>query len=218
MEILTAIHDTGFATWVRESPSLFAFTGILFLHAVGLAFAVGVSAAIDLRILGVAPNLPLAPMEKLFPVIWVGFWINVLSGVPLLMANAEQDLINLTFYAKMLFIALAVVSVRMVRHQVFGDMATQPAVPTLVRSTADDPMLRSAPLRSRANPDLTAVAVLDPPVEILDATPAPTYSLPASLPRRARILAAASLFLWAAAIVAGRLCEYPSLLGLDYLR
>ena len=164
MEVLVSIHDSAFSTWVRESTSLFAFTGVLFFHAVGLAFAVGVSAAIDLRILGVAPRLPLAPMEKLFPVIWVGFWINALSGVPLLVANATQDLINPVFYAKMLFIALAVVSVRLLKNQVFGNPAS------------------------------------------LDTNP---------VPQKGRSLAVASLAFWAGAIVAGRLCEYPFLFGLD---
>jgi hypothetical protein len=134
MEVLVSIHDSGFGTWVRESVSLFAFTGFIFLHAVGLAFAVGLSAAIDLRVLGFAPRLPLAPMEKLFPIIWIGFWVNVLSGVPLLIANATQDLINPVFYAKLLFVALAVVSVRLVKNQVFGNPASLNTNPAPQRS------------------------------------------------------------------------------------
>lgn len=203
MGILTAIQETTVATWVRESPSLFGFTGILFLHAVGLAFAVGVSAAIDLRILGVAPRLPLAPMEKLFPVIWVGFWINALSGVPLLMANAEHDLINPTFYAKMLFIALAVVSVRKVRRHVFRDLVAQPVL-AYGEGRRDNPIHHGTPLGGRGTFETTAAAVLNGTEEIV--------------PPRAKFFAVVSLFLWAAAIVAGRLCEYPELLGLDYLR
>lgn len=214
MEILAAIHDTAFSTWVRESNSLFAFTGLLFLHAVGLAFAVGVSAVIGLRILGVAPRLPLAPMEKLFPVIWVGFWINALSGVPILMANADQDLINPVFYAKMLFIALAVVSVRQVKSQVFRDAASLETTPVERRETRGNPVRHAEAFRGRANLDMTPVAILDPPVAVPDATPVQTIPLPT----KAKILAAASLAFWSGAIVAGRLTEYPSLFRLDYLR
>ena len=53
--------------WVRESPSVFAFPGILSVHAIGMALVVGLNAAIDLRILGFAPHVPLMEMKRFFP-------------------------------------------------------------------------------------------------------------------------------------------------------
>ena len=41
-----------------------------------------------LRLLGVARSIPLAPLRGLFPVMYVGFWVDALSGLALLSANA----------------------------------------------------------------------------------------------------------------------------------
>jgi hypothetical protein len=80
MELLASIENSGFATWVREAPSVLAYPTVLALHTFGMAFLVGTNAAIDLRILGVAPGLPLAPMERFFRVMLLGFWVNAVSG------------------------------------------------------------------------------------------------------------------------------------------
>ena len=49
---------------------MFAFPGILALHAIGMGFAAGLAAALDLRILGVAPGVPLAEFRRFLPVLW----------------------------------------------------------------------------------------------------------------------------------------------------
>ena len=46
------LESTALSQWVIGSPSLFAFPGILTLHAFGMGFAAGISAVLDLRILG----------------------------------------------------------------------------------------------------------------------------------------------------------------------
>ena len=65
---LAQLEQTGFCTWVRESTSLFAFPGILLLHTIGMGLVVGINAGIDLRVLVIAPAIPLSPLEKFFPV------------------------------------------------------------------------------------------------------------------------------------------------------
>lgn len=127
MEILLSIENSGFGTWVRESPSLLAYTLFLSLHAVGLAFLAGPNTAIALRLLGYAPGIPLAPMEKLFPIMYAAFWINAVSGAALLTATATDDLINPMFYLKLGFIALAVVNLLLLRRHVFRTPAPAPA-------------------------------------------------------------------------------------------
>ena len=86
-----------------------------------MGLVVGISAGIDLRILGIAPALPLAPMEKFFPILWIGFWINAVTGTLLLMADATTKMANPDFYVKMVFIALALINLRMLRTRVFRD-------------------------------------------------------------------------------------------------
>jgi hypothetical protein len=100
---------------------LLAFPGILLLHTIGMGLVVGIAAGIDLRILGFAPALPLAPMKKYVPVLWFGFWINAVTGTMLLVADASTKLINPDFGIKMGFIVLAVINFRLIEKKVFGD-------------------------------------------------------------------------------------------------
>ena len=122
MDFLFAwLEASALSVWVRESPSVFAFPGILSLHAIGMALVVGMNAAIGLRILGVAPHVPLMEMKRFFPVIWIGFWINAASGVALLIGYPTKALTNPVFYAKMVFIALGLVDQRLIRNHVLRD-------------------------------------------------------------------------------------------------
>jgi hypothetical protein len=133
MDTLIAIEETALATWVRESPSLWAYPTILFLHTIGLALLVGVSTAVDLRILGVAPSLPLTRMRSFIPLMWVGFWINALSGVALLVADASTKVFNPVFLIKLVLIGLAVANMRAIDTRIFGTNASQAAGPSKVR-------------------------------------------------------------------------------------
>jgi len=121
MDFLLHIEQSAFCTWVRQSESLFAFTGVLLMHTIGMGIVVGLNACIDLRILGFAPALRLSPMEKFFPVLWFGFWVNAITGTILLGVDARAKLTNVDFYVKMVFIILAVINLRMIRKRVFRD-------------------------------------------------------------------------------------------------
>ena len=112
---------------MRESSSLWAYPTILFLHTVGLGFLVGLNAAIDLRILGVARRMPLAPIEAFYKIMWAAFWVNALSGTALLVADATTKLMNPVFYIKMGFVALAVINMAVLRRRVFRRAATDAA-------------------------------------------------------------------------------------------
>jgi hypothetical protein len=123
MELLAWIEGSALGVWVRESVSLGAYPGLIALHAIGLAFVVGPSVAIDLRLLGVASALPLAPLEKLFPVMWAGFWVNTLSGVALTVAYATTLLVNPVFLIKLVFVVAAVVNLRLIKDRVLRPAA-----------------------------------------------------------------------------------------------
>src|SRR6058998_3361765 len=100
--IFKTIEESGISTWIRDSPSFFAYWFILSFHALGMGLLVGASVVIDLRILGVARDLPLSPLKGLYGIIWTGFWIQVISGTfPL--------------------IALAVTVMQVLKKRVFSD-------------------------------------------------------------------------------------------------
>ena len=122
MEILAQLEASRFAMFVKESGT--AYTTVLAYHTIGLAFLVGISGGTALRILGVARDLPLAPMEDFFPLMWVGFWINAVSGVVLLSLYPTNFLTDGSFYIKLGAVALAMVNIRMLRAHVFRDGAS----------------------------------------------------------------------------------------------
>jgi len=121
MEYLKWLEETGISNFVRESPSIFAFPTVLLLHTIGMALCVGVNAGIDLRILGFAPSIRMAPLERFVPVLWLGFTINAITGTLLVMQDASTKLRNPDFYLKMVFIAVALIILKMTRTRVFRD-------------------------------------------------------------------------------------------------
>lgn len=122
-ELLETIENSGFSIWLREAPTVLAYPTVLALHAIGMAFLVGLNTMIALRILGFASGLPLAPMDKLFKVMFVSFWVNAISGLMLTALQAINFMSNPTFYIKMAAVAAAVVCMRSLRTTVFGDLA-----------------------------------------------------------------------------------------------
>ena len=79
MEYLIWVEGTAFSIWMRESGP--AFFGSLILHSVAMGFVAGVHVALDLRILGLAPQIPLSLMTRFFPVLRASLIAVVLSGV-----------------------------------------------------------------------------------------------------------------------------------------
>jgi hypothetical protein len=124
---LRAIEDTGISTWLRESESPFAFYFVLLFHTFGLALLVGANAVVDLRLLGVQREIPLAPLKRLFGIMWLGFAVNAVSGVLLLVAYPTKALTNPIFYLKLILIASAVLVMTKLNSQVFDDLSLDEA-------------------------------------------------------------------------------------------
>jgi hypothetical protein len=122
MDFFAWLEHSGLAMWIKESDTLLGgYDLYLASHAVGMAILVGLSAAVALRILGFAPRLPLAPMEGFFPLMFAGFWINAVSGAVLFITYPVKAVTNPGFYIKMGGVVLAVVCLRRLRLQVFGN-------------------------------------------------------------------------------------------------
>lgn len=120
MELLAALENSGFGTWLRESPSIWAYPAILTLHTLGLGVLVGGSAVLDLRLLGWGKAIPLEPLEGLFPIMWAGFWVNAISGVALFVADATTKGTTWVFMTKLVIIVVAVVMLVALRRSVYG--------------------------------------------------------------------------------------------------
>ena len=119
------IESTALNRWLVESTSVFAFPMVLAVHTIGLALLVGLNAALDFRILGVAPHIPVAAFRRFLPIMWAGFWLNAGSGVLLLIAYPTKALTNPVFYLKLLLIGVATAILLVVRRRVlFAGVAT----------------------------------------------------------------------------------------------
>jgi hypothetical protein len=112
-----ALEHTDLSLWVRGT-SMLAFPLILTVHTIGMGFLAGTGAAIDLRILGVAKRVPLPALAKFYPILWIAFAANLISGLLLLMGYPYKAFTNPVFYVKLSFIALAIVLMVKIRRQV----------------------------------------------------------------------------------------------------
>jgi hypothetical protein len=119
MDFLSWLEHLRFSEWVLQSPSVWAYASILTAHTIGMMIVAGIAGVINLRLVGVASNLPVRPLERLFPVAWIGFWINAATGTVLLMADATTKLTNPDFYVKMVFVFSGVTLLVMMRRKIF---------------------------------------------------------------------------------------------------
>ena len=115
------IETSALSVWSRESTSIFAFPTFLIVHAMGMALVAGMNAAIDLRILGFAPRVPLTKMKRFVPLIWAGFWICLASGAILLIAYPTKALTNPIFWIKLVLVAVGLVQLRIIDRRLLGD-------------------------------------------------------------------------------------------------
>ena len=116
--ILDTIERSGLSTWIRESESAFAYYFVLVIHNIGLALLVGTCGVLGASLLGFVPELPFAPLRRFFRFIWIGFWLNVVSGVFLLIAYPTKALTNPLFYVKLLLVAVGVWTLRRIEREV----------------------------------------------------------------------------------------------------
>jgi len=134
MDILTTLEASAFSTWLRESSTMWAYPAVLTLHTVGLAVLVGASWAVDLRVLGFAEGIPLAALARAFPVMWIGFWVNAISGAMLFAADATTKGTTLLFMSKLGLVVVGVVTIVMIRRTVYGH--GEPRLGTAARALA----------------------------------------------------------------------------------
>ena len=76
------------------------------LHFIGLALLIGTVGILDLRMLGFAKQIPIAPLHRLVPWAMAGFAINLVTGVLAFTGMDQYYTYNWAFWLKMLAIML----------------------------------------------------------------------------------------------------------------
>jgi hypothetical protein len=107
MAFFRSLQDSGFTEWFLGSDSIWTYPTVLTLHTVGMAILVGASYVINLRILQVAGAIPLQRLRPLYRFVWIGFGINLLSGLVLFVTEAADRIVDPVFYVKICSIAVA---------------------------------------------------------------------------------------------------------------
>jgi len=108
-----------FAAWLHGTKLSWAVAGGVpwiwllceTLHFMGLALLVGIVGVLDLRMLGMAKELPLGPIQRLMPWAVLGFTINLITGSLFFAGDPSQYIHNVAFAWKLVFIGLAGVNV-----------------------------------------------------------------------------------------------------------
>lgn len=133
-DLFTWLESLPLSRFIRESNSLWAFPMFLFAHTLGMSIVAGGASLIDLALLGCWPrSAPLKPLERMYPAIWIGFWVNLVTGTVLLAADATKRLTNPDFFIKMFCVFAGLFLLSTMRRKVF-----------------DDPQLDTAPVSTQA--------------------------------------------------------------------
>src|SRR6185437_11233121 len=170
--------------WITESN--WGFPIMLVLHSWGMAAVVGILVMLDLRILGLARIAPLSAFPPMMSLAWVGFFINLISGVLMFMADANRLIVNWSFLSKMSCVLLGgiVTAVLWRRLRAAGAVAA--------RQTAVEPSVAVA-----GGGRVVTVSGADP-----------VAAAPLAVDRSVRILAIISILMWSGAILFGRWIAY----------
>ncbi len=101
------LEHTSVGTHVRES--LWLFPTIETLHLFGIVLLVGSTSALDLRLLGLSlrDQSVSKVAARLLPWAWVGFAVQITTGLLLFSSEAVKCYTNIAFRMKMLMILLA---------------------------------------------------------------------------------------------------------------
>ena len=130
MSFFQRLQNSAFTDWFLGSPSIWAYPTVLTLHTVGMAILVGASFVINLRVLQVSGVIPLHRLQPLYRFIWIGFTINLVSGLILFVTEAGARVVDPVFYVKMASIAVALALGGVVKRRAI-DRTDAPQVATL---------------------------------------------------------------------------------------
>ena len=136
-DFLVWLEQTTLGQFIHTSSSLLGFPAVLTMHTFGLCFIVGANVIVSMRLLGIAPSIPLQPLRKLFPFMWLGLILTILSGFSLAIAAATTRLLNPILIFKLVVIAVASPLMFRMQKKIFNKaMVDQDTVPPGAREMA----------------------------------------------------------------------------------
>jgi hypothetical protein len=125
--MLASLDQSAFSTWLLSSNSIWAYPTVLTLHTFGMMVLVGAALMVDLRLLGFARAVPISSMVKMFRIMWGAFWLNLVTGTMLFIADATKRATQPLFLVKLLLVASGVATVVIIKRRIF-DAGGEPVV------------------------------------------------------------------------------------------
>lgn len=97
------------STWINGLAVNYAWTWPILetIHFVGMSLLIGAIIIMDLRLIGVQRVIPSVSVHKLLPVAFIGFGLNLLTGIVFLFGDPNRYFINISFQIKMVLVLLA---------------------------------------------------------------------------------------------------------------
>ena len=127
--MLASLDQSAFSQWLLSSNSIWAYPTVLTLHTFGMMVLVGAALMVDLRLLGFGRAIPLSSMGRLFGVMWGAFWLNLVTGTMLFIADATKRATQPLFIVKLALVALGIVTIVLIKRSMF-DGRQEPLVIT----------------------------------------------------------------------------------------
>jgi hypothetical protein len=81
------------------------------LHFIGLSLLIGTVGLFDLRLIGLAKQIPFSALHRLIPLGIAGYVLNMLTGICFVTAEGNQYMYNPAFHLKIVFMSVAGVNV-----------------------------------------------------------------------------------------------------------
>jgi len=122
-ELLLAYENGPIGVFIRES--LWGYPIVLSSHAVGMATVLGIALVLCMRVLGFAKGISVVAFDKLFVVGWIGFIINLISGILLFAGSASTYFYQWTFQLKIGAILTGGVLLKFVMNAVRANATNQ---------------------------------------------------------------------------------------------
>jgi len=97
--------DSSLNQWIQETYWLWPILEII--HFVGLSLLLGGLLVIDLRMAGHFRGFDLMATHKLLPMVFIGFGLNLITGILFFFGDPMRYSINIGFQIKMALVVLA---------------------------------------------------------------------------------------------------------------
>ncbi len=107
--LLSSVVETLNATALNGlvMDNRYVFPALEMAHFMGLSLLFGSLLVVDLRVIGVARDVPMNRVDTFVRFALIGFAINLVTGLLFLVGDSGRYLVNVAFWAKMGLIGLA---------------------------------------------------------------------------------------------------------------